>query len=391
MSGILLSTAGANLMGFLVSMLMYGFYVGMFAGTIQKQWERRKVAPVVCWVTIALFIITTVNTSFHIVDASNAWVNYPGGPNAYFSSSSPLFALKDFFLATASILADILLCWRLRIIWARRRFVVIIAVFLLCAQATFEIIFIAMSFAWVHPPPLAIYYLAAGCGVITNIFCTSMIAGRLWYVGRRTEALADTKIYKTIILSLVESGALYTGTLLLWIAFTIAPGGHNVFDMLTYIVTMVIPTASILLVFQITEARSSQDESESTSIPIHRISNYTDPSRKPKSLASKRSDGRARGDATSVAKVVISVQSETYRSSHPAPEEIKTHPFARSRNPAIMPEKEKENGGKAFQIERIVGRNSPGDVEKDFELGDKGNDDSSLSMDWLATNELQEE
>ncbi|KAG8862555.1 hypothetical protein FRB96_001112 [Tulasnella sp. 330] len=370
---------------------MYGFYVGMFAGTIQKQWERRKVAPVVCWVTIALFIITTVNTSFHIVDASNAWVNYPGGPNAYFSSSSPLFALKDFFLATASILADILLCWRLRIIWARRRFVVIIAVFLLCAQATFEIIFIAMSFAWVHPPPLAIYYLAAGCGVITNIFCTSMIAGRLWYVGRRTEALADTKIYKTIILSLVESGALYTGTLLLWIAFTIAPGGHNVFDMLTYIVTMVIPTASILLVFQITEARSSQDESESTSIPIHRISNYTDPSRKPKSLASKRSDGRARGDATSVAKVVISVQSETYRSSHPAPEEIKTHPFARSRNPAIMPEKEKENGGKAFQIERIVGRNSPGDVEKDFGLGDKGNDDSSLSMDWLATNELQEE
>ncbi|KAG9023313.1 hypothetical protein FRB95_013267, partial [Tulasnella sp. JGI-2019a] len=118
----------ANLMGFLVAMMLYRLYVGQFVGAVGMQWVRWKTSPVVAWVTITLFVITTVNIILFILDASNGFIKHSADPGTlgYFRDMwTPIKPLRQFGVTIAGIVADILLLWRVYIIWSRKLLVVV--------------------------------------------------------------------------------------------------------------------------------------------------------------------------------------------------------------------------------------------------------------------------
>ncbi|KAG8994781.1 hypothetical protein FRB94_009659 [Tulasnella sp. JGI-2019a] len=92
------------------------------------QWVRRKTSPVVTWVTIILFVTTTANALLSILDVSNGFIKYGADPGTigYFKDMwTPVRPLRRFGIAAVGSVADILLLWRLNIIWSGKRSVVI--------------------------------------------------------------------------------------------------------------------------------------------------------------------------------------------------------------------------------------------------------------------------
>jgi hypothetical protein len=66
-------------------------------------------------------------------------------------------------------------------------------------------------------------YLVGACIVITNVLCTSLIAGRIWYMQKKIWKGITAKninksrqrTYRLIALTIVESGTLYSA---LWVS-----------------------------------------------------------------------------------------------------------------------------------------------------------------------------
>ncbi|KAG8883478.1 hypothetical protein FRB98_003107 [Tulasnella sp. 332] len=198
----------AHLLGLAVSMLMYGWYISMFLRVIEGLWARRRRSRVVVWVTIGLFLVTTLNLMLCAVDEYNAWIKHRTDPGvvAYFSLTNFMTIRPVIYglMTTAMTSADILVIWRLYAIWNKSNLIIILPAVLLVSDfaigATVSItaIVIGSNFGGAHHKALTIANtMSSTNGVLLNVSSTAL----------------------AVIVSLVESGALFTVTLVLFTVF----------------------------------------------------------------------------------------------------------------------------------------------------------------------------
>ncbi|KAG9008352.1 hypothetical protein FRB94_013399 [Tulasnella sp. JGI-2019a] len=254
----------AHLLGFGASMLLYGWYSCMFQGMIKGLWARRRRSRVVVWVTISLFLITTSNIALCVASNYNGWIKYrvnPGveiyyGPNTWTANK----CVQGILICIAAAVADILVCWRLYAIWDKNWQIVLFPAVLVVVDISLglTICIIAIATRSYDGGPkystlfrICEYANTAGT-LTTNIYATSLIIARLWGIGSRTQTPQGRGVYNSVILSVVQSGALQTTSLLVFTVFLFT-GHYGVGAFMQYIVIMVIAISPLLIVMQLNE------------------------------------------------------------------------------------------------------------------------------------------
>ncbi|KAG8853656.1 hypothetical protein FRB96_008073 [Tulasnella sp. 330] len=223
----------AHLLGFAVSMLMYGWYLSMFLRVIEGLWARRRRSKVAVWVTISLFFVTTLNLFLCAMDEYNAWIKYRADPGvtAYLAQVNTVVirSATYFLIEFAGILADILVIWRLYAIWNKNVWIAIFPAALLLSDFAVGITVCVMvivprrsySGAQYSKAFIIMDILNSASTILLNVFSTALVISRLWWDARRANTLQGRNLYKAVIVSLVESGALFTVTLILFTAFVL--------------------------------------------------------------------------------------------------------------------------------------------------------------------------
>ncbi|KAG9028130.1 hypothetical protein FRB95_006814 [Tulasnella sp. JGI-2019a] len=282
----------AHLMGFLVSMSLYG--------TIRQQWANRSKSPVIAWVTVTMFPITTAATILSAVDAVTGWVGkWPAVADYFLLAWTPIRPVETLLSALAAVF------WP-----ARPR----IHLYYYNLHSFFQ-----LPYRQQRRHSCEHSWLSARCQIcrrrlaIINVMCTSLIIFRLCSPSQ-SEGPAQS-LQKTVIGALIESGALGTLVLLLWLLFSLIPGPNGAQIFLTYVVIMIMPIAAMLIVIHLTAHLRNETETFS----MGRINNNS--TRKNRmSRNNFLSSKTSRVDPTkSGGSVLVNVQHETYRSSTTGP------------------------------------------------------------------------
>ncbi|KAG9038799.1 hypothetical protein FRB95_014348 [Tulasnella sp. JGI-2019a] len=92
---------------------------------------------------------------------------------------------------------------------------------------------------------------------LVNVYCTSLIIVRLWRIGRRTHTHEGRSLYNHVIFSVVQSGALYTVTVILFASISLM-GYYGVTIFMKFIVIMVMAIGPLLIVKQLQEKIPSE-------------------------------------------------------------------------------------------------------------------------------------
>ncbi|KAG8852817.1 hypothetical protein FRB96_008505 [Tulasnella sp. 330] len=102
--------------------------------------------------------------------------------------------------------------------------------------------------------------LSSTCTVLTNLICTPSIVGRLWWIGRRGQIKETRSFYTVVIVRLIESGGLYTATLIIWVVFQVLPTYPNIGNLTNYIFIMIIAIAPMMIVIRLNAGASGPVE-----------------------------------------------------------------------------------------------------------------------------------
>ncbi|KAG9000103.1 hypothetical protein FRB93_012867 [Tulasnella sp. JGI-2019a] len=229
---------------------------------IHRLSTRRHRSGVVLSFTIALLVTSTINIVLFIVYNYNGWIKFrefPGVIPYFLDQTCTIMATRNLFMVVASVTSDLLIIWRMYTIWGENWKITVLPILLLFTELVASIILCVMWFrhyAYVGPHQNAyITWEIIGyvCTVLVNGGCTAMVVVRIWWIGRRASNARTRSKYKTIVFALIESGAMYTLTLAVWAVFAIIPQYVGIFSFVTYIFTMVVSIAPMLIVLHISE------------------------------------------------------------------------------------------------------------------------------------------
>ncbi|KAG8883812.1 hypothetical protein FRB97_005815 [Tulasnella sp. 331] len=167
---------------------------------------------------------------------------------------------SHYFIECAEIMADVLLIWRLYVIWHKNKKIIILPAVLLASDfAMGTTIWLMAIITGINRRASqfsqAFFVLSivnSTCALLLNVYSTTLVISRLWWDSRRASTPQTRGLYKTVIVSLVESGAMFTVTLILYSLFILLEiDGLTAFSQ--YVFTMVIAIAPMLIVIHLHE------------------------------------------------------------------------------------------------------------------------------------------
>ncbi|KAG8879128.1 hypothetical protein FRB97_001953 [Tulasnella sp. 331] len=264
MAGIRLDVA--HFAGLLIAIWMYGIFLCMFFASIRPLWNRRHRTKFVLVVTVGLLITSSANAGVFIGYGYSAFITNRASPGVieYYNGWSVYQPISNFCLAAAVVNADVLLIFRLFMIWSQNRRVVVVPSFLVLVECIAAIILCVMSavpsesaYSSHHSLHELAVILSGVCTVFVNVICTPMIVGRLWWIGKRGHARDTRSLYSIVIMRLIESGSLYTVTLLVWVVFQVMPN-TGIGSFTNYIFVMIIAIAPMLIVLHLNQSTASE-------------------------------------------------------------------------------------------------------------------------------------
>jgi len=240
---------------------------------------------VVLGTMVGLFLTTTSTIVLCVIDNYDGWYKRRElpGTEAYFADNkNGVRVSKDLLLLASALLGDGLICWRLFVIWSRNVYVLIAPVIILVAEGVIGLLVVGFDYHSIGQPEHKFQdvlnvgsIVVVACSVVVNILVTSLIAGRLWWMGRQIQDISDRQAYTRIIVVLIESGSLYTATILVFFVFVVArmEGAYRLID---YIVTICVAIAPTLIVFRLNyvsqaplDVEFMSNIAQSPSTPIH--------------------------------------------------------------------------------------------------------------------------
>ncbi|KAG8882956.1 hypothetical protein FRB98_003387 [Tulasnella sp. 332] len=281
----------AHFMGLIATTWMYGALVTAVSSALDPYLRVYLQSPrhrtyLVLVITICLLITSTANVVVSIGRGYAGFITYRENPGVieYMEGWSVYEPLSNFFLAAAAITADSLLIFRLYTIWSQNRWIAVFPVILVCIESSAHCLphlvavllfpggVCAIMLCVLSAVPAKASYasnmafdeatliLSSICTVLTNLICTPCIVGRLWWIGRRGQVKETRSFYTVVIVRLIESGSLYTTTLIVWIVFQVLPAYPNIGNLTNYIFIMIIAIAPMMIVIRINAGASGPVE-----------------------------------------------------------------------------------------------------------------------------------
>ncbi|TFK23333.1 hypothetical protein FA15DRAFT_670611 [Coprinopsis marcescibilis] len=212
---------GALNASFVTDGMLYGIHVVLFAMAcyILVRFQRRRMRWFLLVAVCSMFAISTVDIGLSIkLSTTDLWVLVTLTPAQSIERMPP----KAMLFVTNNLIADILLFHRCWIIWGRPRIIPWIALVCLTADTIWGYLgHAAKTAAYQHTfRPLYLWTVFA-----LNISVTAAAAGRIYYVSIVAIPPNERRLHKicrAIISTLVESAALYSSCILmflLWVKY----------------------------------------------------------------------------------------------------------------------------------------------------------------------------
>ncbi|KAJ7732966.1 hypothetical protein B0H16DRAFT_1769642 [Mycena metata] len=206
----------ADMAGMVMANLFYGIYLNLFLTSTHLIWRRataNKSASVfrsAAFISnLILFVFVTITCILLTIRGFQGFVFFDAGPGAFFADDSQHTAVVvDIFTLACIFLNDLIMIYRLYIVWNRSRPIIILPVlagigFAGCAVALIFDIKNLGSAATVMSLTGYLFTLA------TNIYCTLGICWKIHTITRLCMPEGGTNL-RDLLAMLVESSALYT-------------------------------------------------------------------------------------------------------------------------------------------------------------------------------------
>ncbi|KAK0184994.1 hypothetical protein F5146DRAFT_1144648 [Armillaria mellea] len=235
----------------ILGLLLHGIYTGILAVTlwnifVNKFWPIRRALVVIL---ILLYALITIDYAVAWSDLSSTFVK---NGQSFWTVYSKNLAVNEITMTVemgivssmSTILADSYIIWCCWMVWGRRWLIVLLPILSLLSATVVKIIEIykySRGSSVVLTIPYVSFVLA------TTLWCTVFIILRILTVtGIRRGAGSRLGVYHRFIAVLVESSALYSITLILFLALIIRnDAGLYYFDMIGSIAKGVAPTLII--------------------------------------------------------------------------------------------------------------------------------------------------
>ncbi|KIK67530.1 hypothetical protein GYMLUDRAFT_217920 [Collybiopsis luxurians FD-317 M1] len=241
--------------------LFYGCNMVLFFSYlfIVRYKRRHSLSKIIVTVAVFMFLFSTVHVSLgfsRLIEGFIILRNQPGGPAAFFSNVSiPANVAKVIIHTVNSILGDSIMVWRCYNVWGQNWLPSILPILLIIASAVcgFGQGIIFAEAKTVHSAFESQLEKWNGSlfsmSLTTNVVVTTLIAVRIWWVGRQVNISHKSHFkYRRVLTLVIESGAIYSSALI--IEITLYFLGNNAF----YIIydpiaqlTAIVPTMIIVM------------------------------------------------------------------------------------------------------------------------------------------------
>ncbi|PBL00078.1 hypothetical protein ARMGADRAFT_1024142 [Armillaria gallica] len=189
--------------------------------------KSRPIGHATIIVLVLLYISTSMNYAFQwslissvfIDNSQNIWTKYVRLEGGDITATLGL----SITALVCTILADSTIIWRCWMVWGQRYLIVLLPSLCLCCAIAFKSISLYHQLASTNDNDSLIMVLYAAFILITTLWCTLLIIFRILTVGRASRASDSAgsalQAYRHIIEVLVESSALYSVALILYMVF----------------------------------------------------------------------------------------------------------------------------------------------------------------------------
>ncbi|PBK93608.1 hypothetical protein ARMGADRAFT_1079907 [Armillaria gallica] len=261
----------ADLNSVILCSLLHGIYTGIVAVTLGNMIfmnKSRRTGRALTIIIILLYIATTIDFaltwsyihSVFVDHGQTLWTKYM----SYQTPGMGITVGAATAGAICTVLADSAMVWRCWTVWGQRWRIVLLPVLLLVSEIVLKII--AMSRNYTPPDGYVLgYVLYSSFTLASTLWCTLLIIYRIVTVVRSAgEAGGGLSAYRHVIEVLVESAALYSISLILFVAFYARNDATMYyFDVLSAITRGIAPT---LLVGRVAAGHARPDDSWQGSI-----------------------------------------------------------------------------------------------------------------------------
>ncbi|KIY63296.1 hypothetical protein CYLTODRAFT_403470 [Cylindrobasidium torrendii FP15055 ss-10] len=219
--------------------------------------RNNKVNKVILPIGILMFCFSTIHVSLGFERLLQGFIylrDQPGGPAAFFSNVSiPANVAKVTIHTVNSVLGDSIVVWRCYHVWGQSWAICVVPVMLIIASAVGgfgqAVVFATATTthtAFAHR--LAIWNgMLFGLSLATNVVVTSLIAARIWYLGRELPFDPSFR-YRRVLAMIVESGAIYSSAIIIEITlyFLNSNAFYIIYDPIAQL-TAIVPTTIIVM------------------------------------------------------------------------------------------------------------------------------------------------
>ncbi|KAK0232347.1 hypothetical protein EDD85DRAFT_1025913 [Armillaria nabsnona] len=233
--------------------LLYGIYTGILAVTlwnifINKCWTIQRAVVVVIILLHALitinFAATWSYTCFAFIkNGQNFWTVY-----LILTGTNAATWVINIAASISTILADLYMIWCCWMVWGQHWLIVLLPIFSLVSAIILRAMIVYYDKVNLASPLWNIFMmLYISLNLVTTLFCTLLIIYHIVAVtGIRHGAVGQLGVYRYFIEVLVESSALYSLSLILYLAFAICNDVRMYyFDTIAAIAKGVAPTLLI--------------------------------------------------------------------------------------------------------------------------------------------------
>ncbi|KAK0185164.1 hypothetical protein F5146DRAFT_1228103 [Armillaria mellea] len=255
----------ADLNSVIFCSLLHGIYTGIIVFTLGNMiWSKsRPTGRALTIIIILLYIATTIDFALtwsyiHTVFVDHGqtlWTKYM----SYQTPGTGITIGAASAGAICTVLADSTMIWRCWIVWGQRWQTVLLPVLLLVSNIVLKIL--AMSRHYTPPDGYVLgYVLYSSFTLASTLWCTLFIIYRIVTVARSAgEVGGGLSAYRHVIEVLVESSALYSISLILFVSFYVRNDATMYyFDVLSAITRGIAPT---LLVGRVAAGHARPDDS----------------------------------------------------------------------------------------------------------------------------------
>ncbi|KAG2363906.1 hypothetical protein BDR07DRAFT_1395946 [Suillus spraguei] len=201
--------------------LLYGVNCVLFGLCMYALFSRHK--PLYWLNALACIFHFTIATAHNIISLVHflqaftdpAIISVPDGSIIFLLSNTALTKAMGGLFLLNSLALNLLLTWRLYVVWNHRRILAFVMLFLVTGWIATGIANWVMLIAGhtFSKYSLALARTSCSLDLVLTISITSGIAYRLWRAGREVVGLTGHHAYKAAIYTIIESGAIYTSSI----------------------------------------------------------------------------------------------------------------------------------------------------------------------------------